>query len=92
VQCFKARRFDLLLTDLMLDDGHSGHDLLPIFRETHPQTPAIVLSAFGRQEDRMKSISAGFVSHLVKPVSLPVLTHAILQATANGERWTPGGA
>jgi DNA-binding response OmpR family regulator len=77
----RSGSFDLLLTDLMLDAGHSGHALLPVLRETHPTTPAIVISAFGREADRLKSIDLGFVGHLVKPVSFASLAQAIFQAT-----------
>lgn len=81
ITMIRSGSFDLLLTDLTLDAGHSGHALLPVLRETHPTTPAIVLSAFGREADRLKSIELGFVAHLVKPVSFPSLAQAILQAT-----------
>ena len=32
------------------------------------QTPAIALTAYGRPEDRVRSLSAGYNRHVVKPV------------------------
>jgi len=32
------------------------------------KTPAVALTAFGRPEDRIRSLRAGFTLHLTKPV------------------------
>ncbi|HSI34397.1 MAG TPA: PAS domain S-box protein [Tepidisphaeraceae bacterium] len=58
--------FDLLLSDLGLPDG-SGLDVL---REAPPGRvrKAIALTGFGMDEDIRRSMEAGFVRHLVKPV------------------------
>jgi len=55
--------FDVVVTDLGLPDG-SGLDLGPVLS---PRAPLIALSGFGSAEDVARSISAGFVAHLVKP-------------------------
>jgi two-component system CheB/CheR fusion protein len=83
-----AQAFDLLLCDLHLPEG-SGLDFLPRIRH-HLQhwaaggaeTPAIVLSGFGRESDVARSLAAGYVAHLVKPVDQDELLAAIRQATA----------
>jgi len=76
----RAGHFDLLLTDLMLDAGHTGIALMPILRERSPAIPAIVFSAFGRSSDIEDSLRAGFSAHLVKPLSVAALRDAIVQA------------
>jgi len=55
--------FDVIVTDLGLPDG-SGLDLGPLLGA---RAPLIALSGFGSAEDVARSISAGFVAHLVKP-------------------------
>ncbi len=55
--------FDVIVTDLGLPDG-SGLDLGPALAA---RAPLIALSGFGSAEDIARSISAGFVAHLVKP-------------------------
>jgi len=83
-----AERFDLLLCDLLLAEG-SGLDFLPRVRH-HLQrwaaggaeAPAIVLSGFARESDVARSLAAGYVAHLAKPVDQDELLAAIRQATA----------
>jgi CheY-like chemotaxis protein len=41
--------------------------------------PGIALSGFGMEEDVRKSLEAGFVAHLTKPVDFGKLTDAIHQ-------------
>lgn len=55
--------FDIIVTDLGLPDG-SGLDLGAALAS---RAPLIALSGFGSAEDIARSISAGFVAHLVKP-------------------------
>lgn len=82
-----AQRFDLLLCDLHLPEG-SGFDFLPRVRP-HLQrwaaggaeTPAIVLSGFARESDIARSLAAGYVAHLAKPVDQDELFAAIRRAT-----------
>ena len=74
--------FDLLLTDLNLDAGHSGLELLRALRQMPHglDLPALILSAFGSQADRSASQAAGFDDHLVKPLDVQQVSRAILAA------------
>jgi CheY-like chemotaxis protein len=84
----RAGGFDLLLTDLQLDAGRTGFELLRALKEhawEHRggvRPPALVLSAFGSAEDRAATAAAGFVAHLVKPVGLAALLAALARAPA----------
>ena len=64
--------FDLLISDLRLPDG-DGRDLL----RKLPVQRAIALSGSGRDEDVRRSLEAGFIEHLTKPVDLETLEAAI---------------
>lgn len=83
-----AERFDLLLCDLYLEEGN-GFDFLPRVRH-HLQrwaaggdeAPAIVLSGFARGSDVARSLAAGYVAHLAKPVDQDELLAAIRRAIA----------
>ncbi|HEX2223621.1 MAG TPA: ATP-binding protein [Thermoanaerobaculia bacterium] len=67
--------FDLVVSDLGLPDG-SGLDLMQELRDRYG-LQGIALSGYGMQEDVRKSREAGFVEHLVKPVTFQTLQAAI---------------
>ncbi|MFT3857574.1 MAG: ATP-binding protein [Aquabacterium sp.] len=76
-----SQRFDMLLSDLNLGAGHTALDLLNLMRSL-PQgqdVPAIVLSAYGSQEDRKASERAGFAGHVVKPAESTCLARTMLE-------------
>lgn len=71
----RAGEFDLLLSDLGLPDG-SGLDLMREFSRTS-KLPGIALSGYGMPDDDRKSLEAGFLDHLTKPVAMERLWSAI---------------
>ena len=77
-QGVSERMPDLLVSDLDLPDG-TGYDLLTeIATEAGADRPvAIALSGYGRPEDVARSRDAGFVHHLVKPITLETLERAL---------------
>ena len=68
--------FDLLLSDLGLPDG-TGIDLMRSLRQQGSTFPGIVLSGYGQDQDLARTKEAGFVAHLVKPLSVQMLRDAI---------------
>jgi two-component system CheB/CheR fusion protein len=73
-----ANRFDLVVSDLGLPDG-SGFDLMQELRDRYG-LKGIALSGYGMAEDVRLSHLAGFVEHLVKPVTFQTLQAAIERA------------
>ena len=72
--------FDLLVSDLGLPDG-SGLDLMRELGKRY-HLRGIALSGYGMDEDIRRSLDAGFLRHLTKPVSPKTLEAAIRQAVA----------
>jgi len=72
--------FDLLLSDVGLPDG-TGLELVQQLRQVRPM-PAIALSGFGSEADVQRSLGAGFLLHLTKPVNFRALHDAIDRFTA----------
>jgi response regulator of citrate/malate metabolism len=58
-----------------LPDG-SGLDLMRRLRDGHGLS-GIAVSGYGMQEDLRRSLEAGFVEHLVKPVTFERLADAV---------------
>lgn len=60
-------RIDLVITDYCLPDSN-GLDFVGIVRETRPQVPVIMMTAFGNVENYVKSMSLGVIEYINKPV------------------------
>jgi CheY-like chemotaxis protein len=68
---------DVLISDLGLPDGN-GLDLMRQLLKRGKRIPAIALSGYGSPADIQKSMAAGFLEHLVKPLcSVDALTDAL---------------
>src|SRR5206468_12064542 len=63
------RPFDLLICDLQLPDGDGWHLLRRLEEAACRPSQAIALSGWGTKEDRVKSLDAGFQTHLIKPTA-----------------------
>jgi CheY-like chemotaxis protein len=82
LECLAQSRPDVLVSDIAMP-GRDGYELIRTLR-TLPadhggQTPAIALTAFAREEDRVRALSAGFQMHVAKPVEPAELLGAIAQ-------------
>ncbi|QDU27285.1 Autoinducer 2 sensor kinase/phosphatase LuxQ [Anatilimnocola aggregata] len=64
-----ARKFqpDLMVSDIGMPDV-DGYELMQMVRGQGYKFPAIALTAFARSQDRTRSMLAGFVAHIAKPV------------------------
>ena len=73
--------FDLLISDIGLPDGN-GYELLRQLRSRGINLPGIALSGYGHEEDVQRSLNAGFLEHLTKPIAPDRLTAAMRHVTA----------
>jgi len=64
--------YDLLLLDLVLPGG-DGLNLLAELRLARPTVPVILVTARGREEDRVKGLELGADDYVVKPFSVKEL-------------------
>lgn len=74
-------KFDFVVSDIGLPDG-SGNELMIRLRE-RSQIRGIALSGYGMEEDKQRSLAAGFIAHLTKPVSLEQLEFVLREASKN---------
>jgi signal transduction histidine kinase/DNA-binding response OmpR family regulator len=79
------RPFEIVVSDLGLPDG-SGLDFIRQFRLSNPAVPAIALSGFGMEGDRIRSLDAGFEAHITKPVDFAALQAVIEQVVSNSRQ------
>lgn len=70
VQFLEKRVFDLIITDQRMP-GLSGMDLVRWSREHSPETPIIVLTAFGSIQTAVEAVKLGAQDYLTKPLKNP---------------------
>jgi signal transduction histidine kinase len=72
---------DVLISDIGLAD-RDGYELIRAVRRlpgNRGEVPAIALSAFARESDRLEALRAGYDRHLPKPIEPNVLCSAVLE-------------
>jgi CheY-like chemotaxis protein/anti-sigma regulatory factor (Ser/Thr protein kinase) len=73
--------FDVLICDIGMP-GEDGYTVMRKVRSLAPDKgatiPAIALTAYGRAEDRVRALAAGFHTHVAKPVEPDELAAVIL--------------
>ena len=75
-ELFRSQRPDLVITDLKLP-GKSGMELLQEFRAHAPDTPVILISAFGTIDLAVNAVKLGARDFIEKPFSIEELTAKI---------------
>lgn len=89
-EAFQAVKAGVRVPDLLVSDvsmpGEDGYSLIRKVRglptDKGGQIPAVALTAYGRMEDRIRVLSAGFQMHLPKPVEPAEL--ALIAANLTG--------
>lgn len=83
----RNHHYNLWIIDVMLPKM-DGLELLKTLRSEGAETPALVLSARGRTDDRVRGLHAGGDDYIVKPYALPELQariEALLRRVRNIE-------
>jgi two-component system KDP operon response regulator KdpE len=84
-----ARTPDLVVLDLGLPDM-DGMQIIAQVREWS-QVPIVVLSARGREDDKVQALNAGADDYLTKPFGVPELLARIRVALRHAAALRPGG-
>ena len=67
-----AKSFAVIMTDVRMP-GFSGLDILPGLRKLQPETPIIIITAFGSEEIYHKGLERGASAYLEKPIRMDEL-------------------
>jgi signal transduction histidine kinase/CheY-like chemotaxis protein len=81
LEAFERWRPDIVLADIEMP-GEDGYSLIRRIRERPAadggKVPAAAITAYGRTEDRVRALSAGFTTYLPKPVDPDELAAVVL--------------
>jgi diguanylate cyclase len=70
-----ARKFDMLISDIGLPDG-DGYELMTKLSEKYSFI-AIAVTGYGTEEDVQRAMDAGFLTHVMKPITVHKLDEAL---------------
>ena len=76
----EAEAFDLVLTDLSLPDGVTGLDLVRYVGEHRPETPVVLITAYGSENVAKEAIEAGAFDYVPKPFNNDELRSVVTRA------------
>ena len=83
IQAITRRRPDVLVSDIAMPD-EDGYGLIEKVRLLDKGTsdiiPAVAITAYAKEEDRKRALSAGFQIYLAKPVELTELISVVARA------------
>ncbi len=78
----KLLKFDVVLSDIHLAGGTSGHDVLKSVRATTDKIPVILMTAYADIEGAMSAVSQGAYDYLPKPIEPTELKRMVGEAVA----------
>jgi len=87
LDCVDERSPDLILTDLRMP--HGGLDLVARFRARAPETPIILMTAFGDATTEARAYEQGASAYFNKPVrmsDLKTAVHRLLNHDGSAQR------
>lgn len=80
LEFLRKEHFDLIISDIGMADT-DGYSLIKQVREQEgaqgEHVPAIALTAYARTQDRLRAISAGYNTHVAKPVEIRELVSVV---------------
>ncbi len=78
-EAFKKNPVDLIISDIQMPEM-SGMELLVKVKETDPETPMIMITAFGSTETAVEALKMGAYDYIQKPFKLDEVKIVIRQA------------
>ena len=80
IELLHAEQFDLMISDIGMADT-DGYNLIQQVRrqesENGEHIPAIALTAYARTQDRIRALTAGYNTHVAKPVEIKELVTVV---------------
>jgi CheY-like chemotaxis protein len=93
LEALRRERPDVLISDIGMPDvdGYGFIEMVRRLPESEGgKTPAIALTAFARSEDRVQALTAGFTTHIAKPITQSELLAVLAGLSGrNGPRPLP---
>jgi YesN/AraC family two-component response regulator len=76
LELFKKKRYDLLITDIVMPDI-TGIELLKSIKAFTPETGVIIVTGYGKVDSYLESMTSGAFEYLNKPINFSILRKTI---------------
>ncbi|MDY6851069.1 MAG: sigma-54 dependent transcriptional regulator [Thermodesulfobacteriota bacterium] len=76
---FKAHPFDLVITDIRMP-RMDGMEVLRRIKKTSPQTPVLIVTAYGTVDNAVEAMREGAFDYILKPFSLDLIEETVVRA------------
>lgn len=83
VEKAQAQTYDAVITDVRMGRGMSGIELCSQLNAMMPDTPILVVTAFGSMETAIAALRAGAFDFVPKPFNVDELVHRVRRAVEN---------
>jgi CheY-like chemotaxis protein len=83
---------DVLVSDIAMpdQDGYELiHKLIAMNSDPAKRIPAVAITAYAKEEDKERALTAGYQSYLAKPIELSEFVAAVAEAAKNNKRTKP---
>ena len=80
----RSQPFDLVISDINLNDAASGLDILKEVKATHPDGQVVLISAFGTLETAVAAVRSGAFDYISKPFNVAEVKITVERALAKG--------
>ncbi len=90
IQKFSASKFDMVITDVRMTTGDGIYVLKEIKRRS-PDTPIVLITAYGTIDNAVKAMKLGAFDYLMKPFPLETLEDVVkrgIASSSNIKRYT----
>ncbi|NEQ29232.1 MAG: response regulator, partial [Microcoleus sp. SIO2G3] len=81
MQCLEAAMPNVIVSDIGMPEA-DGYELMRRIQTLDVEIPAIALTAYAKQEEKHKALTAGFQVHLPKPVEPGELLSSVAKLAA----------
>jgi len=78
----RQEQFDLVISDINLNEATSGLDVLKAFKEANPVGEVVLISGFGTLETAVQAVRAGAFDYISKPFNIGEVRATVARALA----------
>jgi len=89
IELANKERFDLVISDINLNGGDTGLDVLKWFKHASPDSEIVLISGFGTLETAVQAVRAGAFDYISKPFNISEVRATVARALARGQKDAP---